>query len=63
MKINEKLIEQPNHAHYLACLQRKKDIEKFCRKIFFFSIAESAVFAVMIMFGLWLSALDSVTLR
>ncbi len=58
MKINEKLIEQPNHAHYLACLQRKKDIEKFCRKIFFFSIAESAVFAVMIMFGLWLSALS-----
>lgn len=58
MHINEKLTEQENHAHYMNCLQRKKEIDKFCHKVFFFSIAESAVLLTMMMFGLWLSALS-----
>ncbi|MCM1132549.1 MAG: hypothetical protein NC340_03665 [Ruminococcus flavefaciens] len=58
MKINENFAEQPNHAHYMACLKRKGEIDSFSRKVFFYTIAESAVFLVMIFFGLWLSALS-----
>lgn len=56
MHINEKFAEQENHAHYTACLQRKTAIDKFCRKIFYFSAAEAVVMFIMMMFGLWLSA-------
>lgn len=56
MLTNEKLAEQENHAHYMACLQRKTAIDKFCRKVFYLSIAETVILLVMMMFGLWLSA-------
>lgn len=58
MKINEKLAEQPEHSHYIVCLKRKKEIDRFCRKIFVYSIAEAIIFIIMISFGLWLSALS-----
>lgn len=58
MRINEKLSEQPEHAHYLVCLKRKKEIDKFCRKVFAYSIAEAVTFFAMMLFGLWLSALS-----
>lgn len=58
MRINEKLIEQPKHAHYLVCLNRKTEIDRFCHKLFIFSITEAVIFLVMMSFGLWLSALS-----
>lgn len=58
MKVNEKLVEQPQHAHYLVCLQRKKEIDRFCRKVFFYSIAEAVILFAMTLFGLWLSVLS-----
>lgn len=58
MRINEKLSEQSEHAHYLVCLKRKKEIDRFCRKVFAYSIVEAVTFFAMILFGLWLSALS-----
>lgn len=58
MRINSEIAEQPDHAHYLACLKRKREIDRFCRKIFVFSIAEAVILLSMVFFGLWLSALS-----
>lgn len=58
MRINQELAEQDGHAHYLVCLKRKNEIDRLCKKVFFYSIAEAVVFSAMMMFGLWLSALS-----
>lgn len=58
MRINENLKEKPQHGHYTACLSRLQVIERFSKKILWFTIAESVVLFFFTVADIWMSALS-----
>lgn len=53
MGFNEELAEKPDHGHYPVCLGRKIEIDKYCHRLFFYTLRA----------GLFLFALTIYTLR
>ncbi len=58
MKINKNLAELPEHGHYSACLERKKEIDKLSIKILIYTVITGIIMALMTAFGLPLSAVS-----
>lgn len=58
MKVNEKLLEKPDHGHYAACAERKTGIEEFSRNVFFYTVAASIIFTVMTYCGADIAAVS-----
>lgn len=58
--INKYLAEQPEHGHYIVCLQRLKAIERLSKRIFVFTIIEAIAMGFMTIFGLHIGVISIV---
>lgn len=58
MKIDERLLEKPDHGHYAACAERKTGIEEFSRNVFLYTAAVSVIFLFMTYCGIRIAAIS-----
>ena len=58
MRINEELLEQPDHAHYPACLGRLTAIKAYCSRSFYFSAFSGFFMGVLTLFGVRFSLIS-----
>lgn len=58
MRINNELAEKPDHAHYIACLNRLMDINKICHRSFLYTAITCFFLGILTFFTLRFSIIS-----
>lgn len=58
LRINEELLEKPDHAHYPVCLDRLIAIKAYCSRSFYFSLVSGIFMGILTLFGIRFSLIS-----
>ncbi len=58
MKINDALLEKPDHSHYAACCNRMAEINRFSKRLLIFAIIAHGFLLLLTFFAIPLGALS-----
>ena len=58
MKVNEDLLEKPDHSHYASCCTRMSEISKFSKRLLIFAVIAHGFMLLLTFFAVPLGALS-----